>query len=73
MDCKENNINPLFIESHYDFSDGLENAKELLSKFPDVDGILAASDMVAFSVYKVLYEMGKRVPEDVKIIGFDGI
>lgn len=71
--CKENNINPLFIESHYDFSDGLENAKELLRKFPDVDGILAASDMVAFSVYKVLYEMGKHVPEDVKIIGFDGI
>ncbi|HIY19105.1 MAG TPA: substrate-binding domain-containing protein, partial [Candidatus Blautia avistercoris] len=46
---------------------------ELLKKYPDVDGVVAANDMVAISLYKVLTKKGYRVPQDVQIIGFDNI
>lgn len=35
--------------------------------------IFAFSDIVAWSAWKVLRERGKRVPEDISIIGFDHI
>lgn len=39
---------------------------------PKIDGIFAINDSMALDVWKVLRKMGKRVPEDVQIIGFDG-
>lgn len=44
----------------------------LLEKHPDIDGIFAISDAAAAAVIKELQHKGKRVPEDVKVIGFDG-
>ncbi len=71
--CKEHDIEPLFIESSYDYNGGIVSSKELLERFPNVDGILAVSDMVAFSLYRVLHEMGRRVPDDIMIVGYDNL
>ncbi len=71
--CNEHGIQPLFINSQYSFSDGLECSRELLERFPNTDGILASSDMVALSLYKVLCEQGRRVPDDMMIVGYDGV
>ncbi len=49
-----------------------DQMEALIKPYPDVDGIFCISDAVAFSVIKVLEKNGKRVPEDVKVIGFDG-
>ena len=38
---------------------------------PDVDAVFAASDVIALSALHVLRRAGKRVPEDVAVIGFD--
>ena len=38
----------------------------------DADGIFCISDMVAEVVIKKLESLGRRVPEDVKVIGYDG-
>ncbi|MEE8886159.1 MAG: LacI family DNA-binding transcriptional regulator [Eubacteriales bacterium] len=62
-----------YIGTEYNFSDGLTAAEELLRLYPDVDGIIAANDIVALSVYKVLSRHGIRVPEQVQLIGFDDI
>lgn len=37
------------------------------------DGIFCVTDRVAWSVLKLLRKLGQRIPEDVQIIGFDGI
>ena len=39
----------------------------------DIDGIFCSTDLVAWRMQNMLSEMGFRVPEDVQIIGFDGI
>jgi LacI family transcriptional regulator len=50
---------------------GYEATKSLLTRHPDVTAILAANDSVAFGVYQVLLEQGRRIPADVSVISFD--
>lgn len=62
-----------YIGTEYNFSDGMKVAEELIRLYPEVDGIIAANDIVALSVYKVLARRGIRVPDQVQLIGFDDI
>ncbi len=39
----------------------------------DIDGIFCSTDLLAWQVQGMLSELGVRVPEDVQIIGFDGV
>ncbi len=51
---------------------GGEQAMErLFARKPDVDGIFAANDVMAAGAVAVLREHGRRVPEDIAVIGFD--
>lgn len=43
----------------------------LLDRHPDVDAIFCGSDQVARGVIDSLRERGRRIPEDVAVIGFD--
>lgn len=71
--CEKYGIEPRYVDSNYDFESGLECARKILSTFPDADGILASSDMTALSFYKILCQSGRRVPEDVMIVGYDNV
>ncbi|MEC3997785.1 LacI family DNA-binding transcriptional regulator [Actinacidiphila sp. DG2A-62] len=46
---------------------------ELLERFPDLDAVFAASDVMASGALRVLRTSGRRVPEDVAVVGFDDI
>ncbi|WP_257544976.1 LacI family DNA-binding transcriptional regulator [Sphingopyxis sp. DBS4] len=52
---------------------GVAAAHALLAAHPQVDAIFAASDMLALGVLQGLKEAGRRVPQDIALIGFDGI
>ena len=71
--CNEHHIQPLFVNSRYSYEEGLRSSLELFERYPDADGILASSDMVAFALYKVLSQQGRRVPDDVMIVGYDNV
>ena len=45
--------------------------RELLLRIEDVDGVFAANDLMAVGAIHVLRESGRRIPEDVAVIGFD--
>ena len=44
-----------------------------LKEHPEVTAICCANDIVALNVYKVIKAMGKSVPQDYSIIGFDNV
>ena len=50
---------------------GRGGARTLLEQNPDTDAILAGSDQIARGAIEALAELGKRVPEDVAVMGFD--
>jgi len=43
----------------------------LLTEEPGLDGVFAANDLMARGALAVLQERGRRVPEDVAVVGFD--
>jgi LacI family transcriptional regulator len=43
----------------------------LLANHPDVDAIFCGSDQIATGVVEALAVLGRRVPDDVAIVGFD--
>ncbi len=46
---------------------------ELLTRNPQVDGIVAFNDLMAAGALKALADAGRRVPADCAVIGMDGI
>ena len=44
-----------------------------IAQDPEITAVYCANDEMAFGLMRALYENDKRVPEDVSIIGFDGI
>ena len=45
--------------------------RELLEREPQLDAVFASNDLMAVGALHVLRESGRRVPEDVAVIGFD--
>ncbi|MBW8793946.1 MAG: LacI family DNA-binding transcriptional regulator [Streptomyces sp.] len=54
-------------------SGGERAMSELLDRCPDVDAVFAANDLTALGALRVLRDRGRRVPEDVAVIGFDDV
>lgn len=56
-----------------DFSQdsGEAGMEELLGREPELDGVVAASDLMAAGALRVATAGGRRVPEDIAIVGFD--
>ena len=46
--------------------------KDFLRKSPKFDAIFAGNDLMARGVFNVLKDSGLEIPQDVKLIGFDG-
>ena len=45
--------------------------RALLAGHPDLDAVFVANDLMALGALAVLREAGRRVPEDVAVVGFD--
>ena len=46
-------------------------AERLLAAEPALDAVFAASDPMAFGALRILHRRGRRIPDDVAVIGFD--
>lgn len=57
----------------YSHQSGYTAMKQLLEQMPDMDGVFCSNDQMAIGVLKALKESGKRVPEDIKVIGYDDV
>ena len=52
---------------------GYNAARNLLRRTPDLTALFAIGDLVAVGALKGLQDNGYRVPQDISVIGFDGI
>jgi DNA-binding LacI/PurR family transcriptional regulator len=60
---------------HGDFTEASgERATELLlDEHPDLDGLMVASDLMAVGALRVLAASGRKVPDDVAVVGYDDL
>ena len=58
------------------FSNSIDEKREkshaIFEKYSKIDGIIAGDDMMAAVVLNVVKAKGMRIPEEVKLVGFDG-
>lgn len=59
------------VEGNFTQESGEKAMEYLLAMEPRLDGVFAANDLMAQGALHVLREHGRRVPEDVAVIGFD--
>ena len=52
---------------------GYETSRQLLAQYPEVSAIFAYNDLLAIGALKACRNLGRRVPQDCAIIGFDDI
>jgi DNA-binding LacI/PurR family transcriptional regulator len=60
-------------EGRFTDEGGHDAARKLLEGKPDLTAIFAANDLSALGVMNAVAEVGKRVPEDVSVVGFDDL
>lgn len=71
---KRQGIRMVISDSHsFDFELIQEEARSILATHSDVDSIIAPSDIHAIAYIHELLSLGKAIPEDVQIIGYDDI
>ena len=62
-----------YIDSKYSFQGGFDAAEELIKKNPDITAVYTMSDVMAIGACRKFADMNIKVPDQVSIIGFDGI
>ncbi len=59
------------VEGNFTQDGGESGMLLLLDDEPDIDGLFVANDLMAQGAVLALREAGKRVPDDVAVVGFD--
>lgn len=67
-----------FAESRYEtarftYEDGYRAAQTLLQRNDRFTALFAMSDVMALGAIRALCDAGKRVPQDISVVGFDGL
>ena len=57
----------------YSMADAYEAARRLLGRCPELTAIFAMSDVMATGAIRAIRDLGRRVPEDVSVVGYDGV
>ena len=61
----------LIEEGDFDEASGEQAMRALLERRPDLDAVFAGNDAMALGALRVLRTAGRRVPDDVAVVGFD--
>lgn len=62
-----------FAEGNWSSGSGQSAFRTLLERHPDIDAIFAGNDQMALGVLREASDRGIRIPDDVALIGFDGV
>ena len=70
---QEMNADLCYEKSRFSFDSAYRAMGRLVEKYPDLTAVFAMSDVTAIGAIRALRDRGYRVPEDISVIGFDGI
>ncbi|MBN1877775.1 MAG: LacI family DNA-binding transcriptional regulator [Anaerolineae bacterium] len=57
----------------YSHASGMAAMQRLLEQSPDLDAVFINSDLMAIGAINVIQDSGKRVPEDIAVVGYDDL
>ncbi|WP_430907548.1 LacI family DNA-binding transcriptional regulator [Maribacter sp. 2-571] len=60
----------LVVSSRLSEKDGIMSVKKILEKNSEIDGIFSANDVAAIGAMKYLKSIGKKIPDDIALVGF---
>ena len=63
----------MWAEGNWSSKSGKTAFLELLKKFPQMDGLFVGNDQMALAVLSEAVRLGIQVPEELAVVGFDGI
>jgi len=67
-------IDPALVtHTHFTSETAAQEMGRLLEQAPDLDAVFANSDVMAIAAMDVLRAAGRRIPEDVAVVGFDNL
>jgi LacI family transcriptional regulator len=52
---------------------GERGMRALLAQAPDIDGVFASNDQIALGAIGIAHQLGRNVPKELAIVGFDNI
>jgi LacI family transcriptional regulator len=61
------------LEGNWSTGSGAQGLELLLTQFPEVEAIFVCNDQMALGVLQTSRKLGRRVPEDLAVIGYDDI
>jgi DNA-binding LacI/PurR family transcriptional regulator len=64
---------PLVAVGDFTRESGVAAMRDLLAEEPNLDAVFVASDLMADGALRTLRQAGRRVPDDVAVIGFDDV
>jgi LacI family transcriptional regulator len=59
--------------AHFSIAEGYYAMNRLMDKMPELSAVFAMSDVMALGAIRAIVDRGLRVPEDISVIGFDGV
>ena len=60
-------------QGSFKMHDGYQGANRLMKANPKMTAIFCANDEMAIGAMKAIHDSGKRIPEDIAVVGFDDI
>ncbi|HEX6683143.1 MAG TPA: LacI family DNA-binding transcriptional regulator [Candidatus Limnocylindrales bacterium] len=61
----------LVVNGDWSEKSGMAGIRKLLDRDPHIDAVFVASDLMAAGALRALRDLGKRVPEDIAVVGFE--
>ena len=61
------------VEGDWSSESGEKAIRQLLDQYPEMDAVFVANDQMALGVLQVTCRRGLQVPQDLAVVGFDGI
>ena len=63
----------LLAYGNYSHRSGIRAMEKLLEQAPDLDAVFVNSDMMAIGAIQALKQHGRRIPEEVAVVGYDDL